>query len=165
MSNSSLEAGSLLSSSSSSITNLSPKWKKFCFYFLKFGKQTRRLVFLFQTVTIFCFFIMITLFFISTPNPDLLQNNNARQLTFLKDLSQDSKTSNRSCKNTIQGKLFLTDDQGYICSRKDIDISNGCCLISSNATKRFDCNLCDLEFSCCKEYEFCVSCCLSPEVN
>jgi hypothetical protein len=95
-----------------------------------------------------------------------------------------------TCENSIQGKYFVSDSRGFICSRNDINQTNGCCnsfvhfkdsrkqnsyedfgykylrqnnftgRISKLAYKQFDCTNC--VSSCCQEYENCISCCLSP---
>lgn len=95
-----------------------------------------------------------------------------------------------TCGNSIQGKYFISDSRGFICSRNDLNQTNGCCnsvahlkdsrkqssyensgykyLRQNNFTgrsiklikKQFDCTNC--LSSCCQEYENCISCCLSP---
>lgn len=91
-----------------------------------------------------------------------------------------------TCENSVQGKYFVTDSRGFICSRNDVNRTNGCCnsfinyraqnfpvkffnsnLRNSNFTgwnnkysKQYDCTHC--VSSCCEEYENCISCCLNP---
>ncbi|XP_067911268.1 SREBP regulating gene protein isoform X2 [Heterodontus francisci] len=64
------------------------------------------------------------------------------------------------CRNSIQGKLLITDEQGYVCERKDL-LVNGCCSVNTPTTKLYACDTC-LPNDCCTVYEYCVSCCLQP---
>ncbi|XP_078083127.1 SREBP regulating gene protein isoform X1 [Mustelus asterias] len=64
------------------------------------------------------------------------------------------------CRNSIQGKLLITDEQGYVCERKDL-LVNGCCSVNTPSTKLYACDTC-LSNDCCTVYEYCVSCCLQP---
>ncbi|GCB68743.1 SREBP regulating gene protein [Scyliorhinus torazame] len=64
------------------------------------------------------------------------------------------------CRNSIQGKLLITDEQGYVCERKDL-LVNGCCSVNTPSTKLYACDTC-LANDCCTVYEYCVSCCLQP---
>lgn len=66
-----------------------------------------------------------------------------------------------SCKNSVQGRLFIADDKGYLCDRFDLQ-SNGCCSVAAKSTKRYTCDSCN-ESGCCSSYEACVSCCLHPQ--
>ncbi|DBA00318.1 TPA: hypothetical protein N0F65_001513 [Lagenidium giganteum] len=72
-----------------------------------------------------------------------------------------------SCQNTIQGVQFLTDSEGYICTRSQQDRHRrGCCNSSSTIPprpKRFSCERCDTNPPhCCDNFEHCVSCCMHP---
>lgn len=100
------------------------------------------------------------------------------------------------CKNTLQGKILVSDDRGYTCKRWDLNFQTGCCnkgnssqsvhlrgstgkslLVfprtqvlplsagssSPSLSRRFSCASCNLTSGCCSSYEYCVSCCLSPE--
>jgi len=70
----------------------------------------------------------------------------------------------KTCKNTIQGKHYITDNLGFICLWQELDFSTGCCPHSNNTNiERYSCGTCDLASSCCLEYEFCIACCLKPE--
>ncbi|XP_067329351.1 SREBP regulating gene protein isoform X1 [Anolis sagrei] len=64
------------------------------------------------------------------------------------------------CRNSVQGKLLITDELGYICERKDV-LVNGCCNVDAPGTKLYSCDSC-LSNGCCSVYEACVSCCLQP---
>ncbi|KAL4002266.1 hypothetical protein ACH3XW_2740 [Acanthocheilonema viteae] len=73
----------------------------------------------------------------------------------------DSFVNNEVCRNTVQGRTFVTDDRGYTCERAFL-MSNGCCEVGTHSV-RFSCAWCDLYAGCCSHYEQCVSCCLRPE--
>lgn len=64
------------------------------------------------------------------------------------------------CRNSVQGKTLLVDDEGYVCGRNEL-LSNGCCDSSKNAVQ-YNCDTCNREDGCCAIYERCVSCCLNP---
>ncbi|KYO31753.1 hypothetical protein Y1Q_0022830 [Alligator mississippiensis] len=74
-------------------------------------------------------------------------------------LGNSSQLSNQ-CRNSVQGKLLITDELGYICERKDL-LVNGCCNVNVPHTKLYSCYSC-LPNGCCSVYEYCVSCCLQP---
>ncbi|KAG8456158.1 hypothetical protein GDO86_002090 [Hymenochirus boettgeri] len=78
------------------------------------------------------------------------------------NLGNSSHTSTQ-CRNSVQGKLFITDDMGYVCERKEL-LANGCCNVNVPSTRLFSCESC-LPNGCCSRYEFCVSCCLQPNKN
>ena len=66
-----------------------------------------------------------------------------------------------TCRNSVQGKLWIADDQGFICHRSDIS-SNGCCDRNSTSSLKYSCNGCTNSTGCCETFEFCVSCCMNP---
>ncbi|KAJ7309626.1 hypothetical protein JRQ81_007680 [Phrynocephalus forsythii] len=74
-------------------------------------------------------------------------------------LGNNSQPSNQ-CRNSVQGKLLITDELGYICERKAV-LTNGCCNVEAPGTKQHSCDSC-LPSGCCSVYEACVSCCLQP---
>ena len=76
-------------------------------------------------------------------------------------IANQSDTSAYSCRNSVQGRAFIADDNGYICDRFDLQV-NGCCKIDSPTTKRYKCDTCSPS-GCCSLYEQCVSCCLHPQ--
>eukprot|EP01111_Echinosteliopsis_oligospora_P014314 TRINITY_DN5368_c0_g1_i1.p1 TRINITY_DN5368_c0_g1~~TRINITY_DN5368_c0_g1_i1.p1 ORF type:complete len:229 (+),score=29.53 TRINITY_DN5368_c0_g1_i1:199-885(+) len=120
-----------------------------------------------------------------------------RRLSSFKWLDDNITSENvEYCRNTVQGKTYITDDQGYTCERRDVN-QNGCCKLfktviiddvnitkassekegqeggeiavdkpkldfeeEDDSTPRFSCSACNLEYKCCSDYEFCVSCCL-----
>lgn len=74
------------------------------------------------------------------------------------------------CRNSIQGKTLIVDDEGYVCARKRLT-KTGCCALNHGvdggadaaALSQYDCQSCNLDTGCCAIYEYCVSCCLNPE--
>lgn len=64
------------------------------------------------------------------------------------------------CRNSIQGKTLLVDDEGYVCSRNNL-LQNGCCDSNENIVQ-YRCDTCNELEGCCGVYENCVSCCLNP---
>ncbi|NXS24897.1 CL049 protein, partial [Mystacornis crossleyi] len=74
--------------------------------------------------------------------------------------SGNSSQLSNQCRNSVQGKLLITDELGYICERKDL-LVNGCCNVNVPSTKLYSCDSC-LPNGCCSIYEYCVSCCLQP---
>ncbi|KAL4193626.1 hypothetical protein AMTRI_Chr06g177710 [Amborella trichopoda] len=64
------------------------------------------------------------------------------------------------CKNTVQGRYLLSDDHGHVCDVLSIDPWSQCC---PERGERFSCQGCNLVSQCCNSYEYCVSCCLSPD--
>lgn len=53
---------------------------------------------------------------------------------------------------------------GFTCETKDLDSANaGCCDVRGVSSKQFSCTTCDEMTSCCERYEYCVSCCMSPQ--
>ncbi|KAM4648887.1 SREBP regulating gene protein isoform 1-T1 [Amazona ochrocephala] len=74
--------------------------------------------------------------------------------------SGNSSQLSNQCRNSVQGKLLITDELGYICERKDL-LVNGCCNVNVPSTKLYSCESC-LPNGCCSVYEYCVSCCLQP---
>lgn len=66
-----------------------------------------------------------------------------------------------SCRNSVQGKVLIADDKGYVCFRHDV-LSNGCCNVDASSASRYNCESCH-DNGCCSIYEYCISCCLQPE--
>lgn len=79
---------------------------------------------------------------------------------FSHNLRIETSLSQPLCRNTVQGRFLLADDNGYICGLKTIDFSSGCC---PKVGQPFQCNGCNLASKCCNSYEYCVACCLNPE--
>lgn len=80
----------------------------------------------------------------------------------------------KRCRNSIQGRLLLADDQGYVCTRQFLT-KGGCCNsslhqpsststqvsstanshpLSANQVTRYSCNTCNSE-GCCAIFEYC----------
>ncbi|CAF1615883.1 unnamed protein product, partial [Adineta ricciae] len=86
----------------------------------------------------------------------------------LNDLEQAILMDNRfvsTCQHFAQGKqLLVVDSKGYLCQRRHLDKTNGCCqTISSSILGPYICDNCTLSTYCCNSFEHCVSCCLKPE--
>ncbi|XP_021752321.1 uncharacterized protein LOC110717845 [Chenopodium quinoa] len=64
-----------------------------------------------------------------------------------------------ACRNTVQGRYLLADDNGYVCDALSVDPESRCC---PQKTGQYSCQGCNLISQCCNSYEFCVSCCLNP---
>lgn len=79
----------------------------------------------------------------------------------VKDDVNGSNVKVTTCRNSVQGKVLIVDDRGYVCSRTDI-LSSGCCNTDSETTKRYSCETCK-DNGCCSIYEYCISCCLHPD--
>ncbi|KAF3458008.1 hypothetical protein FNV43_RR02671 [Rhamnella rubrinervis] len=80
----------------------------------------------------------------------------------------------RFCRNTVQGRYFLSDDNGKksfifnflkdadmpcVCDALSVDPVSRCCPEKGD---KFSCHGCNLLSQCCNSYEYCVSCCLNP---
>ncbi|KAH7521332.1 hypothetical protein FEM48_Zijuj07G0021700 [Ziziphus jujuba var. spinosa] len=65
----------------------------------------------------------------------------------------------RICRNTVQGRYLLSDDNGHVCDALSVDPVSRCCPEKGD---KFSCQGCDLLSQCCNSYEYCVSCCLNP---
>lgn len=79
----------------------------------------------------------------------------------VKDDSNATDVRVTTCRNSVQGKVLIADDKGYVCSRIDV-LPTGCCNTESENTKRYSCETCK-ENGCCSIYEYCISCCLHPD--
>ncbi|XP_077289333.1 SREBP regulating gene protein [Arctopsyche grandis] len=73
----------------------------------------------------------------------------------------ETTVESTSCRNSIQGKVLVVDDRGFVCHRPDV-LSSGCCNSLSHTTKQYSCATCS-EGHCCVIYEYCVACCLHPD--
>ncbi|KAL1535318.1 hypothetical protein AAHA92_28113 [Salvia divinorum] len=65
------------------------------------------------------------------------------------------------CKTTVQGRYYLADDNGYVCNAFSVDPRSRCC---PGRGDQFSCQGCNIVSQCCNSYEFCVSCCLHPQM-
>nr|XP_002130011.1 UPF0454 protein C12orf49 homolog [Ciona intestinalis] len=75
--------------------------------------------------------------------------------------NQTSNNPSQQCRNSLQGKQLIVDDNGYVCKR-DYLLDNGCCDVTMHDTGRYACKTCQTS-NCCSVYEHCVSCCLQPK--
>lgn len=66
-----------------------------------------------------------------------------------------------TCRNSIQGKVLIVDDRGFVCPRHDI-LYNGCCNDRLSNVNQYSCETCRTN-NCCAIYEYCISCCLHPD--
>lgn len=67
-----------------------------------------------------------------------------------------------TCRNSVQGKILIADDKGFICHRQDV-MATGCCNPNSTTAVRYACGECQEVTGCCKVYEHCISCCMDPK--
>mmetsp|Transcript_18250 Transcript_18250/g.25556 ORF Transcript_18250/g.25556 Transcript_18250/m.25556 type:complete len:183 (-) Transcript_18250:55-603(-) len=88
---------------------------------------------------------------------------NTRKIYFSQAPLAENDTD--TCENTKQGKILVADDKGMVCPRKHLNVSSGCCLPWHNQTKIYTCDGCLSSFHCCLDYEYCVSCCLSKNIE
>ncbi|CAN0326825.1 unnamed protein product [Lampetra planeri] len=65
------------------------------------------------------------------------------------------------CRNSVQGRMLLTDERGFVCERRAV-LPSGCCNDSAPGSAQYSCQGCQPN-GCCSIYEHCVSCCLQPE--
>ncbi|CAH1978268.1 unnamed protein product [Acanthoscelides obtectus] len=78
-------------------------------------------------------------------------------------LQQHNSTSDGdiNCRNSVQGKVLIVDDRGYICPRNEV-LLNGCCNNAASNVYQYSCDTCKPN-NCCAIYEYCISCCLHPD--
>lgn len=77
------------------------------------------------------------------------------------DKEKNSSGAPASCRNSVQGKVLVADDRGYVCQRSEV-ASNGCCIAEAASTRRYCCDTCQPN-GCCSIYEYCISCCMHPQ--
>ncbi|XP_015782227.1 UPF0454 protein C12orf49 homolog [Tetranychus urticae] len=98
----------------------------------------------------------------SAPNINFIN-----EIDIHRDESQMTESTNlnvkktETCRNSVQGKVLIADDKGYICARHDLT-SGGCCPTSNPTTKRYSCETCNSS-GCCAIFEYCISCCMEPD--
>lgn len=66
-----------------------------------------------------------------------------------------------TCRNSVQGKVLIADDRGFVCPRHEI-LYNGCCNDNLSTVMQYSCETCNKN-NCCAIYEHCISCCLHPD--
>lgn len=77
------------------------------------------------------------------------------------DKEKNNSSAPVSCRNSVQGKVLVADDRGYVCQRSEV-ASNGCCIAEASSTRRYCCDTCQPN-GCCSIYEYCISCCMHPQ--
>ncbi|UJR31741.1 hypothetical protein I4U23_019220 [Adineta vaga] len=88
--------------------------------------------------------------------------------TNFNDLEQALLLDNRvlsKCQHFAQGKqLLIVDSKGYLCERRHLEKTDGCCQTSSSSILGpYVCDNCTLTTHCCNSFEHCISCCLKPD--
>lgn len=74
------------------------------------------------------------------------------------NLSNDAP---ESCRNSVQGRVLIVDDRGFVCPRHVI-LQSGCCDDAPHTKPQYSCETCK-DNNCCAIFEYCVSCCLHPD--
>jgi len=69
--------------------------------------------------------------------------NQTKHLDLSKDLSNDKIGSGLKCRNSIQGKVLIADDRGFVCHRKDV-LLTGCCDENNVQTRLYSCDTCQV---------------------
>ncbi len=98
-------------------------------------------------------------------------------LKFDADADLQVTKSLMTCRNTVQGKVLVTDDKGnglivrcqftfvlgYVCKHENLDRRTGCC--KEHKKRPFSCprEYCNTTSYCCSVYEHCVACCMDPQ--
>jgi len=78
--------------------------------------------------------------------------------------AESPKTTISLCRNTVVGNMFISDSRGYTCRIENVDRVTRCCSTQPKpTTTRYSCKTCNLKYGCCSVYEYCVSCCMTPE--
>jgi len=81
-----------------------------------------------------------------------------------KNVTSNNDSEVNTCRNSVQGRVLIADDQGYICKRENVK-GNGCCKVNVGEnieTQRYSCEKCHNASGCCSVYENCISCCMHP---
>jgi hypothetical protein len=75
--------------------------------------------------------------------------------------SQKSREANSKiivrCRNTVSGRMWITDSRGFICQVDHLDPITQCC--KTELSEQYSCVSCN-SYGCCEVYERCVSCCM-----
>eukprot|EP01127_Copromyxa_protea_P004411 TRINITY_DN14276_c0_g1_i1.p1 TRINITY_DN14276_c0_g1~~TRINITY_DN14276_c0_g1_i1.p1 ORF type:complete len:200 (-),score=20.24 TRINITY_DN14276_c0_g1_i1:208-807(-) len=76
---------------------------------------------------------------------------------------RENKEHKKECANTHQGRVWITDDKGFVCRRKEVDVLTGCCKNGTRAVcdRSQSDGDCTSQYACCTSFETCVSCCLT----
>ncbi|RZC32969.1 DUF2054 domain containing protein [Asbolus verrucosus] len=73
----------------------------------------------------------------------------------------NASNDGETCRNSVQGKVLIVDDRGFVCPRYEI-LPSGCCNDTPQTNPQYSCETCKSN-NCCAIYEFCISCCLHPD--
>ncbi|CAH1100714.1 unnamed protein product [Psylliodes chrysocephalus] len=73
----------------------------------------------------------------------------------------NSSSDDTNCRNSVQGKVLIVDDRGYLCLISEV-LQNGCCNDLLASVTQYNCETCKPN-NCCTIYEHCISCCLQPD--
>jgi hypothetical protein len=69
------------------------------------------------------------------------------------------------CQNSVHGRNLIVDSRGNVCPADAVNVLTKCC--PENGNSPLSCLSCNQTASdgltCCKVYEYCVSCCLQPQ--
>ncbi|KAI5716162.1 hypothetical protein M8J76_001920 [Diaphorina citri] len=82
------------------------------------------------------------------PSEDHMMIRRVKQFVWHDENRNDTAT----CRNSVQGKLIIADDRGYVCAR-DLVQSSGCCTTTLESPQ-YPCDTCNTE-GCCVTYEYC----------
>lgn len=145
-------------------------WRKVVKLAVKFAKKQLAVVFI-AICILYCFVVMVRQLQdgdATVIDNELDQTEPRREQPFKwqianpeeNDLSLTNSTQAATCRNSVQGKLLITDDRGYVCQRLNV-LPSGCCNTQSPSTIRYQCKSCHNNH-CCSVYEHCISCCLHP---
>ena len=149
------------------IVKQTDKWDEIIDHFL-FRRDGRRILrWMFIVVFIF------SLLFLATTMLNLVLRHNFEDMSTLQEIEIPIKSKLKEernendetiCQHTKQGALMVTDSNGFVCLRRDVNSTSKCCKHSTdNLTWQTSCERCNLSVSCCRVYEHCVSCCLNPK--
>jgi len=54
------------------------------------------------------------------------------------------------CRNSVQGRSMLLDENGWLCELAHVDWETGCCVAGRAAEERYSCRTCEEETKCCE---------------
>ena len=55
-----------------------------------------------------------------------------------------------NCRNSVQGRSHLLDENGWLCELANVDWETGCCAAGRAAEDRYSCRTCEKETKCCE---------------
>jgi len=145
------------------------KWDEIIDRFL-FRRDGRRRVLRWMLLVIFIF----SLLFFAAVMLNVVLGSELGQVSTLQQMEIPAKAKHQqernnqndtsACQHTKQGALMVTDSNGIVCLRRDVNATSKCCKsVTSNLDPPASCERCNMTVSCCQIYEHCVSCCLHPK--